>query len=281
MNLKDIIAAKTVEMTASQLKITSYILNNPEEAAFYTAGQMAVAAHTSEASVVRYAAFLGFERYQEFRLALSHLLIDRLSTLERFKESHVEQKENLYVSMLQRDKDAISAAQDSQLIDEIERMGEDFARRGSIYIAAYRSSYALAYYLSFYLSWILPDVRLLNPENAHEILYNSKENSILLGISFPRYSQWTVDILKFAREKGMPLAAITNDITSPLAAGADYLLTVPYRTVSFIDSFAAPMSVINCLILSVYRHKSVDASKLLAELEDKWESLGMYVRDKM
>lgn len=281
MNLKDIIAAKTERMTGSQLKITSYILNNPEEAAFCTAGQIAVAARTSEASVVRYAAFLGFERYQEFRVALSHLLIDRLSTLERFKESHTEQEESLYISMLQRDKDAISAAQSSQLIDEIERMGDDFARRESIYIAAYRSSYALAYYLSFYLSWILSDVRLLNPENAHEILYNAKENSIVLGISFPRYSQWTVDVLKFAKEKGMPLAAITNDIMSPLATDADYLLTVPYRTVSFIDSFAAPMSVINCLILSVYRHKSADASKILAELEDRWEFLEMYVRDRM
>ncbi len=65
------------------------------------------------------------------------------------------------------------------------------AEAGAVYLAGYRSSSSLVCYLSFYLSWILPNVRTISTDMPFEMLANAPADSLVLGISFPRYSRWT------------------------------------------------------------------------------------------
>ena len=44
-------------------------------------------------------------------------------------------------------------------------------------------------------------------------------------------------------ELGLTTASVTDDLAEPAAATSDYVVTVPYRPRSLIDSFAAPMGV--------------------------------------
>jgi DNA-binding MurR/RpiR family transcriptional regulator len=89
-----------------------------------------------------------------------------------------------------------------------------------------------------------------------------------------------VQVLETASELGLATACLTNDLASPLAVLAEYVLAVPYKPISFIDSFAAPMSVLNCLILSVAQQLGDEVTKKLGMLEKRWREDDVYTQQR-
>ncbi|MGL5512293.1 MAG: MurR/RpiR family transcriptional regulator [Sporomusa sp.] len=274
--MKNLIKSKLDDMTPIQRKIADYILDHPNEIAFMTASELGEKTDTSEASVVRFTSFLGFYRYQEFRAAFSNMLLERLSISTRLRETSAGQKNNPYLAMLEKDIETLESARINLSVDVLNDIGKKLACSNATYIAAFRSSYAMGYYLSFYLSWLLPQVHLLSPELAHEVLKNAPQESIVLGISFPRYSKWTIDILHYANKCGLPTVAITDKFSSSLSMAAQYTLIAPYQPISFIDSFATPLSVINCLIVSVAQYLQIDINKQFEDFENLWHEINLY-----
>ncbi|MDI9370167.1 MAG: MurR/RpiR family transcriptional regulator [Synergistota bacterium] len=278
--LKGLIASKLRQMTPGQRMVAGYIIENPYDAAFLTASQLGKMVGVSETTVIRLAHLLGFSGYHQLRGAMSGLLLDRLSTLERIREYGASQEQDYFERALHKDMGTIDMALSSVSFEDVKRLGEAIASAGAVYLAGYRSSYSLSYYLQFYLSWILPNVKSISPDMPFEMLLNSPRDGLVLGISFPRYSAWTVKVLETASKLGLTTASITDDMASPLAVRSKYTVAVPYRPVSFIDSFAAPMSVLNCLILSVAQRLGDDVTRKLSMLEKRWEEEEVYIQQK-
>ncbi len=263
-------------MSEVQRRIAGTVLDALDRVAFMTVAQLSRLAGVSEASVVRFVRFLGFEKYQDFKAALSDRVMERLSTTERSRDiSHLSSK-GLYASMLKREIDALISAHDDLNEAQIDVLGTAIAQAPAVYICSARSSYTLGYYMSFFLSWFLPQVSILDQTNTYEELCMAPKGSLVIGISFPRYTRWTIETLSFAHDMGLTVASLTNDLGSPLAEYSKYTLVVPYRQVSFIDSFTVPVSVANCLILSVFRAVGEDARAHLAELEEVWRKHDVY-----
>lgn len=279
--LKDRIISSLNKMTPGQSAVARFLLDHPGDAAFLTASQLGDRVGVSETTVIRLSHFLGYSGYLELRGEMSNRLKDRLSTLERLKDYGAGEENNIYEKAIRKDLDTLSDALSSIPETELEELGAAVAEAPALYLAGYRSSMSLVYYLSFYLSWILPNVRIISHDNPFALLLNAPGGSIVLGISFPRFSRWTVEVLGRAESMGLLTASITNDLASPMAARSRYVVTAPYRPVSFIDSFAAPMTIINCLILSVARHLGPDVTKKLGMLERHWKEERIYVPDRL
>ena len=73
---------------------------------------------------------------------------------------------------------------------------------------------------------------------------------MLFGISFPLL-QRTLSAMKYARDRGARVIALTDSQLSPLARVADHVLLARSDMASFVDSLVAPLSVINALIVAV------------------------------
>ena len=77
-------------MSEVQRRIAGTVLDALDRVAFMTVAQLSRLAGVSEASVVRFVRFLGFEKYQDFKAALSDRVMERLSTTERSRDiSHL------------------------------------------------------------------------------------------------------------------------------------------------------------------------------------------------
>jgi DNA-binding MurR/RpiR family transcriptional regulator len=85
-----------------------------------------------------------------------------------------------------------------------------------------------------------------------------------------------VETLGFAKTSGMRTAAICSGHDSPLADVSDVDVSVPWKPLSFIDSFTAPMSVMNCLLLNTARIMGPSVQEKLAKLEKMWKENGVY-----
>ena len=117
--------------------------------------------------------------------------------------------------------------------------------------------------------------RLFLPEEMLEM----HESDVLIGISFPRYSARTVEVMRFARHCGAQVVAVTDGPMSPLCEVADACLTARTDMASFVDSLAAPISVINALLVALSLHRKDALSEHFRRLEDIWKSYRVYLEE--
>ena len=100
------------------------------------------------------------------------------------------------------------------------------------------------------------------------------------SISFPRYSNQTINALSFAKSRGATIISITDGEMSPIAQYATYLLVAESSMVSFVDSLVAPLSLINALIAACAKENDGHVCENLGELEKIWDKYHVYRTDK-
>ncbi len=280
---RDILATIQSQMdtfSKSQKRIGRFILDNYDKAAFMTAAKLGQTVKTSESTVVRFAAELGFDGYPAMQKALQELIRGKLTTVQRIEVSYdrlgtqdVPEKviqsdiEKLRMSLAELDREDFTAA-----VDAIVK-----ARR--IYILGVRSSAALSDFVSFYFKLIFDNVWQVQTSLASEMfeqMLRVGPDDVVIGISFPRYSTRCVRAMEFARDQGATVIAITDSKLSPLYDTSDYRLLAKSDMASFVDSLVAPLSIINALIVAVGRKKSGDVTATFEKLERIWDEYQVY-----
>ena len=106
------------------------------------------------------------------------------------------------------------------------------------------------------------------------------EGDVFIGISFPRYSNRTIEGMAFARSRGAKCIAITDGAASPLSNEADIILTAKSAMTSFVDSLVAPFSLVNALIVAIGIKKKDEISGSFRELEAIWDAHNVYAGGK-
>ncbi len=262
-----------------QKRIAGYILSDYDKAAFMTAGKLGRIVNVSESTVVRFAFVLGYDGYPAMQKALQEMVRSRLTSIQRIEASDAFFGTDVVTSVLQTDMDKIRVA-----IEEINRavfetVVDKLVAARHIYILGVRSSSFLAGYLNFYLHLIFDNVTLVTSNSAGEILESMLRigpGDVLVGISFPRYSQSTVKGVQFAYDSGADVVAITDSDVSPLYPLASAVLLARSDMISFVDSLVAPFSLLNALIVAAGHRKNADIAQTFNRLESIWEEYGVF-----
>ena len=265
-----------------QRRISEYIMESYDKAAFMTASRLGKTVGVSESTVVRFAVELGYNGYPAMQKAMQEMVRNKLTSVQRMGVINDLLGNQDVVSMvLQSDMETLrmtGEALDRQVFDQVvERMMS--AR--TIYIIGVRSSMALATFLNFHLRNMLHHVRLVEPYSISEMLeqlVHVGPQDVVIGISFPRYSSRTIKAMDFCRKAGATVVAITDTPEAPGARVSTHVLLAKSDMVSIVDSLVAPMSVINALIVSVGRKNENDLSRTYEELEQIWEEYEAYER---
>ena len=284
---KDILSTieeKRAGFSKGQVRIAAYIEQNFDKAAFMTAARLGKIAGVSESTVVRFATELGFEGYPEMRLALQDMIRSRLTSVQRIEVAKtVLSGKDTLTAVLEADVDKITrtlAAVDRAAFDEaVQRIVE--AR--NVYVLGTRTCAPLAAFLTFYLNMLMPNVKLVQQNCASELLeqiFHIGPGDVLIGLSFPRYSTRTVKAVRYARDMGASVIAVTDAETSPLAKAAELCLFAKSDMVSFVDSLVAPLSLLNALLVAVGSRTREDVSETFAELERVWDEYGVYEKNE-
>lgn len=149
----------------------------------------------------------------------------------------------------------------------------------TICLIGMRSSSSLAEFMNHYLALVFPNVHLIRTTSGSEIfeqLMDLNEKDVLIAISFPRYSARMVNAVNFSAENGVKVIALTDNKLSPIATNAYATLEARSDMASFVDSLAAPLSVVNALIAAVGMKKQEEVKSKLENLEEVWERYHVY-----
>jgi DNA-binding MurR/RpiR family transcriptional regulator len=283
---KDILSAieeKKRDFSKGQTRIARYIEENFDKAAFMTAAKLGKTAGVSESTVVRFASELGFEGYPEMRLALQNMIRNRLTSVQRIEVAKtVMGDKDTFSAVLQSDVEKIMLTMESTDRAMFDRAVRRIVDAEHVYILGTRTSAPLAMFMGFYFNLLMPNVKTVYENSASELLeqiIRINKNDVLVGLSFPRYSKRTAQAVRYARDMGAGVIAITDSESSPIAKLAEICLYAKSDMVSFVDSLVGPLSLINALIVSVGGQTHENISNTFSELERVWDEYEVYEKN--
>ncbi len=80
----------------------------------------------------------------------------------------------------------------------------------------------------------------------------------------------------YSKNAGIPTIAITDYPSSPLADHADLILLCATGIASHMDSFVAPLSLIQAILRGMSSKQSTNVVENLNNLEGIWETFDIY-----
>ena len=267
-------------LSKSYRAIASFIEEHYDRVPAMTATALAREVGVSESTVVRFANALGYEGYPTLQKALQYQVRKRLTTDERFSLGSELSQENVLTTVLKEDMRNIRQTVEHIDRDAFSQTVDAILNARHIYILGLRSAAPLAQFMTYYLNFIFENVAQVSTglADVFEGLLRIQPEDVLIGISFPRYSTRTVEAMRFAHSTGARVIAITDSVHSPLNNEADLCLTASTNMPSFVDSLAAPLSLINALIVALSLKKRDELHHHRNRLEEIWSRNSVYLK---
>ncbi len=265
-----------------QKRIAAYILENYDKAAFMTASKLGKLVDVSESTVVRFASELGYDGYPGMQRALQDMIRSRLTSTQRIRVADDRfSGQDVLSTVLHSDIENLREMASHADGDQFESVVGEILKAKRIYIVGARSSSFVAGYLNFYMHLLFENVTLVQsvaPGEVFEQMFRIGPGDVMIAISFPRYSKTTLSTVKFAKDRGATIIAVTDSETSPIYQMSKGALLAPCEMISFVDSMVAPLSLLNALLVALAKGIGMDVSLTFAELEDIWNEYGVFGR---
>lgn len=282
-NLLDRIREHLPRLTPTHATIASAVLEYPDEVAFLTAAALAQRVGVSESTVVRFAMALGYSGYNEMQAEAEEMVRHKLSTVNRLMKSGVAQVsgERIYHKVMRTDIANIQRTLDELPETLLETIADAILVARNVYVVGFRTAHSLASFLGFALDLTRPGIHVVKPEFPLEQLESVNSDDLTIGITFKRYTRQTVEVFQLAHQLGSRTVAITDSPLSPLVAFADWTLYARNDLPSIVDSFVAPLSLINALVTLVGLKGGKAALERLQHFERIWEQYNVFHPESM
>lgn len=282
-NTLSMIRQKMGKMSKGQKRISEYILEHYEKAAYMTASKLGEAADVSESTVVRYASELGYEGYPEFSYALRESVRSMLTSVQRIEmtDEMIGDGEVLERT-LAADMARIKATIEANSADDFNEAVDMIVGARTIYIAGAGTSSMLADMLAHNLTLVFDNVRRVDTSSESTVLEQLLRigpGDVLVAITFPRYSKRIIKGVTFAKARGASIIGITDSGSSPVASVAEKNLFAKSDMASFVDSLVAPLSLINAVIVAISRKRKEEVADAFLQLERVWDEFDIYDKD--
>lgn len=263
-----------------QRLIAGFITEHYDKAAFMTASKLGNTVGVSESTVVRFATELGYDGYPKMQKAMQEMIRDKLTSVQRIEVAQSRLNDgNVLESVLNKDIEKIRRTIEETSKEDFENAVNAISHAKTIYIFAVRSSSALASFLGYYYSLIFDNVKVINNYGETEIyekLFRISADDVIIGISFPRYSNAAIQAMTFAKRRGTKVIALTDSMSSPLVAVSDFVLIAKSDMAAVVDSLVAPLSMINALIVATILKRDEEVKNTFGLLENIWQEYDVY-----
>lgn len=279
------IEEKYRDLSKGQKRVAEYVLDNYDKAVFLTAARLGEVVGVSESTVVRFATQLGYKGYPEFQKALEELVRNRLNSIQRMKVTYGRiSQSQILETVLQSDIEKIKQTLNGIDHSAFNQAINTILNARKIYVLGIRSCAPLAAFMSFYLNLLCDNVIAVNTNSSSEIfeqLIRIGEEDVIIGISFPRYSQRTLKALEFASKRKAKIITLTDSVHSPINIYSSCNLIARSDMASIVDSLVAPLSVVNALIVALCMKKQEEVIGTLETLEQIWGEYQVYSGDEL
>ncbi|MGL4209145.1 MAG: MurR/RpiR family transcriptional regulator [Candidatus Adiutrix sp.] len=255
------------KLTPKMKKLASFLIDNHKEAAFLNATALAREAGVSEATVTRLAYVLNMKGYQDFKEALKNHAKDFMS-LPRYESSRNE--DNILSKVANMEKSIIDEMLTTIASSKIEAAVDTLYHARRIVIVGMHYNIMPAAYSAYFLRAFRDNISMINKLDvaAFQRLKGANTQDAALLISTARYPKACHKALEMLKKRGAKTILITDSPVAPSAPLADIVLVVPMKFISYIDPYAAVMTLLHALITGIFLKNTPKAKKHLKEFDE-------------
>ena len=266
-------------LSKGQRRIAEYIAQHYDKAVLMTAVMLGRECGVSESTVVRFAAALGYDGYPELREKLRGLVRQRLTSEQRFDLISGADRGDVFKTVLKNDQQNLRKTMEELDQEDFGRAVDCMLAAKRLYVMGLRASAPLALFMYHYLRQVCEDVVLVQNTtgDVFEEIDRIGKGDVLVGISYPRDSTRTLECMDFARQSGARVIGMTDGEMSPLRKASDVCLCAHTDMIGFVDSLAAPLSLINALIVAMGLSRQGELSEHFKRLEGIWDAHSVYI----
>ena len=259
------------KLTRSHREMADYVLAHPLQVATLPIDELAAAVGVSVATANRFARALEFEGYPQFRAALVLGFETALAPVEklRSKLEHPATVAEIFANALTANQHNIEQTLRGLDAHSCEQAVDAILGAQRIFIIGYGASSWLGGLLQRCLDLYCENVQLLasieSASYAARVLTRLQPTDLVIAIAYPRYFTDTIALAGRARAAGVPVLALTDRVTSPLAPLATVALYAQTESQYFANSEASALALIEALCSAV-AHRATGSLKAATQL---------------
>jgi RpiR family carbohydrate utilization transcriptional regulator len=244
------------------------VLENPREFVLLSVRAGAAKLSTDPATLVRIVQRMGFENYRSFQNYLHDLSIANATSFDGMQESgkaSADIPDYLNATMEQdvRNLNAIRTKLDTKRLASVAKRIHGARRR---LILGGDLAENLVHYFEHHLTVIgLPVFTATSVGRSLHITRSMGPGDVVIAISFRKGLRHTVEGMQRARNNGAYCIGITGTYVSPIARFADEFFVAPVESHSYIDSYVAPISLANLILVACANYDREASLALLKE----------------
>ena len=252
----------------AEKKIADFLIQNPNNILPLYITELAKQCDTSEATIVRFSKRLGFEGYQQLKIAIAqeseyHPINENITQSDSAESIFQKVCDDIYCS-LEKTKQAIDG-------DSLERCCQAILASNNILVFGLGNSASVAMDASHKIFRLGLNAHPYTDNHMQSIASaHTNENSVVIGISHSGQSKDIVQAMQIAKQNGATTVAITNFGKSPIDKVSDIILhTVSDETnyrILGLSSRIAQLAIID----SIYSYlvcRLENSSERIAETE--------------
>jgi len=260
-------------LTPAERRVAEVVLERPQLVAFGTVADLAEAATSGAATVVRLAGKLGYDGFTGLQASVQHALAGQLRpAAERIREPAATDAIGRHLQLeLDNVTTTLRALEGPALAEAVDHLADLGSR---LFVLSGDASQGVARQVVGDLHALRDDVALIdgNDVTVRRTIAQLRESDVLLTIDLRRYDRWLVDAAKAARARGVWCVAITDSLLSPLAALADRTFTVAAGGGGPFDSHVGTLALLNVLVAGVADRLRREATQRLDRAEQAWQA---------
>jgi DNA-binding MurR/RpiR family transcriptional regulator len=276
------------KLTPSEAKIADYFSRNYWNLVFENTTSISANTGVSKATVVRFIAKLGYQRFSGFLEDLRKDVVEGQGSLPiRYylkKKLLADDSEEDFLghnfSHITRNLQHTYARIDQEQFWEAARLVAQ--TRGAVYITGQRSSYALAYLFFNMIRRIRSDCNLIGLQTASlpDRLIDVNADDLLFAIFRHPYAKTTLRIAQHFARKTVPIILLTDNAFNPMQNLARVQIEIDTEGVSIFTSSAAVVAVLESLNIAALKFCDDSVYQRLEEAEALYNDFELFCPGK-
>jgi RpiR family carbohydrate utilization transcriptional regulator len=263
-------------LSRKRQEIIRPVLENPREFVLMSVRSMAQRLKSDPATTVRIVRGMGFPSYRDFQRFLHDLSIAHATSLDLMRSSTVRDASiPSYVrESLEQDARNLQALRNSLEYARVERLARRVHDARRVLLIGGDLAGSLITYFEYHFTLLgITVLTGTTPGQTAHVTRALGRRDLVFAISFRRGLRQTVEGVQQAKQRGAYCVGITDTFVSPVARFADESFLASVETSSFGASYAAPMALLNVILVACANYRRSRTLKLLRDA-DKEQRLG-------
>lgn len=270
-------------LSSSRQRLMKQILDEPQETFFLSSREMGKRYGVDSATIVRTIQAMGYKKFADFSHDLREHFVTQITPYAAMKAATKTNRSIIsrVNQSLQQDVENLNSLKTTLNPDQIVELAKQIHRSNRIIVLGVDFAAGLAMSLTYGLVRLGCDAEapIGHTGTVQGKIKLLTEKDLLIPMTFGRGLRETVEAVQKAKERKVPTFGITDSNKNPLAKLCNQYLIASTDRSSFLDSYVAPISVINAVLVACAHIKPKRALEWLEQSDKEYESGKRWYRE--